>query len=63
MPVYDIGEMLRVKIHGWSLLNQGENPEYPKPAETDIEPASEPEQEQAAPVEVVKRKPGRPRKV
>lgn len=48
MPVYDLGEVERNKVHGWTLLNVGESPELaPK----------------GQPAEPIKRKPGRPPKV
>jgi hypothetical protein len=46
MPVYDTGEVERVKAHGWTLLNEGDSP-LRKPVEA----------APAAPV-VERRKPG-----
>jgi len=58
MPAYDMGEVERNKLHGWTLLNVGESPVFPveevSGEENPVErPAEEPQ----------KRKPGRPRKV
>jgi hypothetical protein len=50
MPVYSIGEVEQAKVHGWSLLNEGDSPLREKPAEVT-------EEEQP-----IKRKPGRPPK-
>jgi hypothetical protein len=49
MPVYDMGDVERNKVHGWVLLNEGESPAM-KSAEVSADPPQE------------KRKPGRPKK-
>jgi hypothetical protein len=49
MPVYDMGDVERNKVHGWVLLNEGESPNL-KPAEVSADAPQE------------KRKPGRPKK-
>ncbi len=55
MPVYDTGAVENAAKHGWTLLNQGEEPlKQIKPSE----------QIQVPTVDLVeKRRPGRPRKV
>jgi hypothetical protein len=71
MPVYDMGEVERVKKFGWTLLNQGESPILVPVINGDA--TREPEdviEEQEAPEIVAlpvvseppKRKPGRPPK-
>jgi hypothetical protein len=70
MPVYDMGEVERVKKFGWTLLNVGESPIVPViNGDTSREPEDEIATE-ADPVIVAlpvvsdppKRKPGRPPK-
>lgn len=37
MPCYDLGEVERNKVHGWTLLNEGPAPVYPKAEPTGME--------------------------
>lgn len=56
MPVYDLSDVERNKVHGWSLLNEGPSPVKPA-ARAPVVVTPEPV------VEVPpKRKPGRPPK-
>jgi hypothetical protein len=62
MPVYDMGEVERNKVHGWMLLNEGESPLRHIGPPPEAEPikllaSNEP------PLLPLKRKPGRPPKV
>lgn len=43
MPVYDTGAVEQAKVHGWTLLNEGESPEFPK------EPEEEPKRKPGRP--------------
>jgi len=71
MPLYDMGEVERVKRFGWTLLNVGESPQVPvftSPQEA-LAPKTFPPTEWPTAViqdmrdaEAPKRKPGRPRK-
>lgn len=54
MPVYDTGAVERAKVHGWTVLNEGDSPLREKKPEPTFR-IQEPEP-------YVKRKPGRPRK-
>lgn len=79
MPVYDMGDVERNKVHGWELLNQGPEPMRKVPAAAfEVMPVAKPDLDQAvanlardieaemmdrASAAPVKRKPGRPPKV
>jgi hypothetical protein len=71
MPVYDMGEVERVKKFGWSLLNIGESPvrgpvvngdtaREPEDVVEEQNPAEPPKTASPEPIDPPKRKPGRP---